>query len=122
MNKLSALNFYSLICAVLLAIGETVVLFIDPNKPLALVLDDYLVAAGLVIFAAKPFSQLRRAGLAACWAFASGNLWVILIVRLEGDGERIGAVAGAIVAALLGLIFTAISMHNAEKSAGEPMQ
>lgn len=117
MKNLTALNVYSLICAVLLGIGETAVLFIDPNKPLALALDDYLVAAGLIAFACKPLTQLRRAGLAACWAFAVGNLWVILIVRLEGDGERLGAVIGALLAGVIGVIASAISLkQNAEKA------
>lgn len=112
MNKFSALNIYSLISALLLAIGETVVLFIDPSKPLALVLDDYLVVIGLIAFAYKPLTQLRRAGLATCWAFACGNLWVILIVRLEGDGERLGAVIGALLVAFIGLIATAIALRR----------
>ncbi|MFT5063285.1 MAG: hypothetical protein ACI91G_000652 [Gammaproteobacteria bacterium] len=113
-SKLTALNFYSLVSAVLLAIGETVVVLIDPNKPFALSLDDYLVVIGLIAFASKPLTQLRRAGLAACWAFACGNLWVILIVRLEGDGERLGAVIGALLAAIIGLICTGIALHKAK--------
>lgn len=116
MNKFSALNFYSLFFAIALAIGETVVLLIDPTKPFALSADDYLVVLGLLVFGCKPLTQLRRAGLATCWGFACGNLWVILIVRLEGDGERLAAVIAALIAAAIGLIATAYSLHTSQQS------
>ena len=108
-NKLSLLNFYSLACAMLLYVGETVVAITDAAKPFSLSVDDYIVATGLFVFSLRPFTSKRLAGLAASWAFAVGGLWVMLIYRLPplGEGERLGLLVGALLAAVVGLISTA---------------
>ena len=105
----TALNYFSLVFAGLLIVGETVVVMTDPSKPLALSLDDYLVASGLLVFAWRPFSLARLGGLLASWFFACGGLWVMLVYRMPplGEGERLAVLVAAFVLALLGAVWTA---------------
>lgn len=102
-----ALNYFSLLFASLLFIGETIVV-LTTNKPLALSLDDYIVIISLLIFAARPFNRARLAGLLATWTFAAGALWVMLIHRMPplGEGERLAALAGAFAAAVIGTLWS----------------
>lgn len=59
-----ALNYFSLLFALLVFVGESIVVFTS-DKIFALSADDYIAATALLIFAARPFNIARLAGLLA---------------------------------------------------------
>ncbi|CAM3704336.1 hypothetical protein [Parendozoicomonas haliclonae] len=99
--------YYTLFCALILAIGETLVV-INTEKYWPLSLDDYLAVAALAILAQAAKAKPKwLAMLPAVWTFIIGNLYAMLFTRLDpvtGSGERIGLLIVAIAAAAVGLI------------------
>lgn len=109
-KRLRPLNYYSLAFAIVVIIGETLVM-LNTSKPFPLSADDYLAALALLLFSIRPLTTQRLAGLLATWCFAVGGLWVMLIYRIDpalgGNGERVFVLGGAFVAACIGALWTA---------------
>lgn len=99
---------FSLACALLLAVGETLVL-LTRGKYWPLSLDDYVAAGALALVAAWVRPALRATLLPCAWAFALGNLYAMLCTRLDpatGTGERVGLLAFATALAAVGLAWS----------------
>lgn len=108
------LPYYALAVAVLLTIGETLVV-IRTTKYWPLSLDDYLACA-LLAYSALTFEQAASPLLMLiAWAFMSGNLYAMLFTRMDPNGgtrERLGALALLLVLSLTGIAATAIHLLN----------
>ncbi len=107
---ITVVRWYSLIAAIALIAGETLVL-VKTGKYLPLSIDDYLVAAWIAACAWRLTpDRPDPSWLLAGWAFATGNLYAILFSRMDptfGSGQRIGLVTIALLAAAVGLLATA---------------
>lgn len=111
---MSALRYFALFFAVTLIAGESYVMA-NAVKPWSLAIDDYLAAAALLLFAWRTLNLGRLVGLAISWAFCVGNLWVILIYRIDpvlGSGERISLVIAALAASGIGLCWAGIHIYK----------
>lgn len=105
---LNFLGIFALVIAVVLTIGETLVLT-RTNKYWPLSLDDYAVClalgySGLTLD--KPLSQLI---MLVAWAFMAGNLYAMLFTRMDPNGgtrERLAALAVLLSASLIGIYCT----------------
>ncbi len=111
MNKF--IKGYSLIFALALIIGETLVV-LKTNKYWPLSLDDYIAAAALiaVIILAQSKEKMIMF-LPVIWSFICGNLYAMLFTRLDpvtGSGERIALLVIALSAALVGLFSAAMAV------------
>jgi len=95
----------SLLTAVALAVGETVVA-VKYGKYWPLSADDYAVAALLVAGWHVTREARNRVFLVVPWALLAGNMWATLFTRMDpvhGSGDRLGLVAFVLGTAALGL-------------------
>lgn len=102
------LLLYAASCAVILALGETLVV-LTRGKYWPLSVDDYAAAAALLAVSRARPHPFRLPLLAAVWAFATGNLYAMLFTRLDpatGTGERVALLALATALAAAGLAWT----------------
>lgn len=102
---LDFLTIFAVVVAILLTIGETLVL-IRTDKYWPLSLDDYVVCLALAYSGftlADPVSQLI---MLLAWAFMAGNLYAMLFTRMDPNGgsrERLGALSVLFLASLAGI-------------------
>ncbi|GAA6151336.1 hypothetical protein [Pseudoteredinibacter isoporae] len=111
---LDVLFYFALIVAVVLTIGETLVL-VKTEKYWPLSLDDY-AACALLAFSAFNLNQLYGlVMMLVAWTFMAGNLYAMLFTRMDPNGgtrERLGALAILLVCALAGGAMTALELIN----------
>jgi hypothetical protein len=111
---MSELLIYSTVFALLLILGETVVV-LRARKFWPLSFDDYAVAALLLVASLWLADPYRLPVLLAAWAFSSGNLYAMLFTRMDPNGgsrERLPVLAVALVASLMGCALTLIEIFN----------
>ncbi len=110
----SLLPYYALGVAILLTIGETLVV-IRTNKYWPLSLDDYLACA-LLIYTALTFEQgSSQILMLIAWALMSGNLYAMLFTRMDPNGgtrERLGALTVMLALSLTGIVATTAHLLN----------
>lgn len=101
-------TIYSLVCALALFVGETLVV-LKTNKYWPLSLDDYLAVLALLT-CAYLFNRTGKAlGLIAVYAYVVGNLYAMLFTRLDpvhGSGERISLLVIALLIAGFGFLLS----------------
>lgn len=111
---LDVLFYFALVVAVVLTIGETLVL-VKTDKYWPLSLDDYAVC-GLLAFSAFNLSEVYGLVLMLlAWAFMAGNLYAMLFTRMDPNGgtrERLGALAVLLLCAIAGGAMTALELIN----------
>lgn len=92
----------------LLVAGETFRSY-GRGRPLAFVVDDYLIGAGLILGAIffRPESLRRRAAFAAAWAVTSGGLYGSFFGKLlaEPGAEFQSNIPGGLLTALIGAAY-----------------
>lgn len=102
---------YSIICALSLLIGETLVVM-NTNKYWPLSFDDYVAVCALG-FAIRHYQKSQNAlGLLIVYAYVMGNLYAMLFTRLDpihGSGERITLLVVALSIAVLGFMLSALA-------------
>jgi len=100
------LGYYTLAVAILLIIGETLIV-IKTDKYWPLSLDDYAVC-GILLYGAFNMEQNHSLLLMiGAWCFMLGNLYAMLFTRMDPNGgsrERLGALVLLLGFGLLGLI------------------
>lgn len=98
------LAIFALAIAIFLTIGETLVV-VKTEKYWPLSVDDYVVCA-LLAYSALTFEQALSPLIMLCaWLFMAGNLYAMLFTRMDPNGgtrERLGALTGLLLCALLG--------------------
>ena len=108
----SFLPFFAVLVAVILIVGETLIL-VRTDKYWPLSLDDYL-ACLLLLYAAYSFEfLLGKVLMLIAWCFMAGNLYAMLFTRLDpitGTRERLGALAALLIAVSIGAFLTAITL------------
>jgi len=105
---LDGLPIYATVIAVVLLMGETLIL-VRTDKYWPLSVDDYVVCLLLLYTAATFESQLSRVLMLVAWALMAGNLYAMLFTRMDpktGTRERLGALTVLLVAALLGIVMS----------------
>lgn len=106
------LFYFSLVVAVVLTIGETLVL-LRTDKYWPLSLDDYAVCALLAFSAFNLSSSFGPVLMLLAWAFMGGNLYAMLFTRMDPNGgtrERLGALAVLMTCALAGAGITSLEI------------
>ena len=102
------LTIYSVICALALLVGETLVV-IKTNKYWPLSLDDYIAVMALSVSIYIYHKMQNALGLVIVYAYVVGNLYAMLFTRLDpihGSGERISLLAVALGVAVIGFAFS----------------
>lgn len=102
------LPVYAIVVAVLLTVGETLVL-VRTDKYWPLSVDDYLVCAVLAYTALTFDAPFSQGLMLVAWAFMAGNLYAMLFTRMDpktGTRERLGALTVLMVAAMIGAAMT----------------
>jgi hypothetical protein len=111
---LDFVQYFAFIVALILTIGETVIV-VRTTKYWPLSMDDY-VACALLIYSACTLEQsLSQLLMLMTWAFMIGNLYAMLFTRLEPQGgsrERLGALTVMLLLSLVGAISTLILIVN----------
>jgi hypothetical protein len=114
------LTLYSAICALMLFVGETVVV-LKTNKYWPLSLDDYIAVAAL-IFSIYVYQKTQQAlGLIVVYAYVVGNLYAMLFTRLDpihGSGERIELLIAALSIAAIGFFLSLRVQLNQQSHRG----
>ena len=85
------LRYSTVVLAIILIIGETIVL-LNTDKYWPLSVDDYIAASCLIISAYLSTDFKYWPFMIASWAFVLGNMYAMLFSRLDpiyGSGERI---------------------------------
>lgn len=103
------LFYFALFIAIVLTIGETLVL-VKTDKYWPLSVDDYAVCGLLAFSAFNLDSGFGLALMLLAWSFMAGNLYAMLFTRMDPHGgtrERLGALAVLMVCALIGAGLTA---------------
>ncbi len=99
---------FALFVALILAIGETVVL-VKTDKFWPLSVDDY-VACALLTYSALTLEQVTSQYLMlATWSLMTGNLYAMLFTRMDPNGgtrERLGALTALLSSSLAGAVCT----------------
>ncbi|MBB6520259.1 hypothetical protein [Pseudoteredinibacter isoporae] len=109
---LDVLFYFALVVAVILTIGETLVL-VKTDKYWPLSLDDYAVCALLAFSAFNVTDIFGLVLMLVAWAFMAGNLYAMLFTRMDPNGgtrERLGALAVLLLCALAGGAMTALEL------------
>ena len=100
----SFLPFFAVLVAVILIVGETLIL-VRTDKYWPLSLDDYL-ACLLLLYAAYSFEfLLGKVLMLIAWCFMAGNLYAMLFTRMDpvtGTRERLVPLAALMTASLAG--------------------
>lgn len=100
--------YFSLVAAVLMAIGETLVL-VKTDKYWPLSLDDYLVC-GALLYCGLTLEQISSQYLLlATWGFMAGNIYAMIFTRMDPNGgtrERLGLLSIMLGGSLVGLLAT----------------
>ncbi len=100
---------FALVIAVILTIGETLVL-LKTDKYWPLSIDDYAVCALLAFSAFNLSTGLGLVLMLVAWTFMGGNLYAMLFTRMDPNGgtrERLGALAVLMLCAFVGASVTA---------------
>jgi len=114
---LSFARHYSLVFALVLAVGETLIV-INTDKYWPLSLDDYLAAALLTLGWLWAPAVKGWLLLLPTWAYVVGNLYAMLFTRLDpvsGSGERIMLLVVALSAAALGATLAALALRQVNR-------
>ena len=112
------LTLYSMICALALLVGETLVV-IKTNKYWPLSLDDYMAVMALSVSIYIYHKIQNVLGLVIVYAYVVGNLYAMLFTRLDpihGSGERISLLAVALGVAVIGFAFSLKSQLSRDES------
>jgi hypothetical protein len=112
------LTLYSMICALALLVGETLVV-IKTNKYWPLSLDDYMAVMALSVSIYFYHKIQNALGLVIVYAYVVGNLYAMLFTRLDpihGSGERISLLAVALGVAVIGFAFSLKSQLSRDES------
>lgn len=105
---------WAVLFAIALAVGEALVaLRVGKYWPLSL--DDYAAVVGLLVGVWLSVKGRGHTVLVATWAYAVGNCWAVLFMRMDpdgGSGERLGLMTVLLVAAAVGLVSSAIAARR----------
>lgn len=102
------LVYLAIVTAVVLSIGETLIL-IKTDKYWPLSVDDYLVCIGLAYSALTFENFLSPFIMLISWCFMAGNLYAMLFTRLDPNGgtrERLAALSVLLIVSVVGTLLT----------------
>ena len=105
---------YALCIAVILTVGETLVL-VKTDKYWPLSADDYVVCAVLAYTASTFETLLSQLLMLLAWAFMAGNLYAMLFTRMDpvtGTRDRLAALSVLLAASVGGAILTLLFLIN----------
>jgi len=115
------LTVYSVICALALFVGETLVV-LKTNKYWPLSLDDYIAVVALAVSVYVYQKSQQALGLIVVYAYVVGNLYAMLFTRLDpvhGSGERIGLLVVALSVAAVGFAISLKSQLNTQANSSQ---
>ncbi len=95
---------FALLIAVVLTIGETLVL-VRTDKYWPLSMDDYAVCLALAVSAFQLDQLWGQLMMLVAWVFMAGNLYAMLFTRMDPNGgtrERLGALTVLMFCAIAG--------------------